>query len=76
MRTDVIECGFAQVRDAGEQSTSDDLESDFGKEALHLIEPAGMGWDKMQLPVRMTQQPLPHSAGVVSGVVVRHHIDG
>jgi hypothetical protein len=30
----------------------------------------------MQLPVRMTQQPLPHIAGVVSGVVVRHHIDG
>ena len=53
--TYVIDYGFAQVRDAGERSTSDDLESDFGKEVLHLVKPAGMGWDKRQLPARMTQ---------------------
>jgi len=35
-----------------------------------------MGWDKMQLPARMTQLPLPHSAGFVSGVVVHNHMDG
>lgn len=76
MHADISKDGFAQIGNAGKRSTPDDFKSDFGKEALHLIEPAGMSRDKVQMPAWMTQQPLPHSAGFMGGVVVGHHMDG
>jgi hypothetical protein len=62
--------GLLQFCDAAEDSAPDALGGDPGEKALYLIEPTGMGWDKVQLPARVFAQPTLDSLGLVRGVVL------
>ena len=60
--------------DTAEGVATDLLGRDLGKEAFHLVEPAGVGRDEMHLPAWVARDPLAHRCGLVSRVVVQDHM--
>ena len=51
------------------------LAGEFGKEALHLIEPGGAGGNEVQMPAGMACEPAHDRVGLVGGIVVEHGVD-
>ena len=72
---DVIKDRLPKLFHAAKTVTSDSLLSDFGEEALHLVEPTAVGGNEVQMPARMFSDPQPHLRCFVCSVVVQDRMD-
>ena len=48
---------------------------DLSEESLHLVEPAAVGRNKVQMPARMPGDPKPDLGGFVRRIIVQDRVD-
>ena len=75
MLSDVIEDAVTHLVDTAKAAPADLFECDLGEEPFHLVKPAAVGGDEMQVPPGMPGNPAAHGRRFVGRVVVQHHVD-
>ena len=75
MVSDVVGDGGLELRKALEGAAPDALGGDFGEEALDLVEPAGVGRNEVQLPMRASGQPANNFESLVGRVIIEDKMD-
>src|SRR3954469_14990166 len=75
VRVDIRQDGRAQLRNARVRSAFQGLLGEQAEEALHEVEPRGVGRREMKLHTRMAKQPSLHGRRFVSRQIVEYDMD-